>query len=128
ERESVQPGGASNVVNNVVALGARACMVGVVGDDEAGRQLLDELSARGVDVSGVIVSTGVPTTLKTRIVAHSQQVVRVDREQRTPLPAEVRGRLVDAAVAECAEVDAVIISDYDKGVLDERLVAGIVRM
>jgi len=127
ERESVQPGGASNVVNNVVALGARAYMVGVVGGDDEGRQLLGELSATGVDVSGVVIAEGLPTTLKTRIVAHSQQVVRVDRERRAPLPEEVHQRLADAAAGECERVDAVIISDYDKGVLDERLVSGVVR-
>ena len=125
ERESVQPGGASNVVNNLVALGAHACMVGVVGGDAEGRQLRDELARAGADVSGVLVETDGVTTVKTRIVAHSQQLVRVDRERGSSLSAVTQEQLRESAARETGLVDAVVFSDYDKGVMSQKTVEAV---
>ena len=116
EKESYTPGGAANVVNNIQALGGSSCVVGVVGEDEVGRKLMSCLSEKGVDVSGVVSDASRPTTRKTRIVAHSQQVVRVDRENRRRLPQRLVKNLVACINDRIASVDAVVFSDYDKGV------------
>ncbi|MFO1524326.1 MAG: PfkB family carbohydrate kinase, partial [Kiritimatiellia bacterium] len=79
-REHSVPGGACNVAANIAALGGRASLSGIVGDDAQGRELLGLLAARGVDTSGVLVSPEIPTITKTRVLAERQQVVRVDRE------------------------------------------------
>src|SRR3989338_3157298 len=70
--ESFMPGGAANVANNICALGARAYLAGVVGMDARGTILKEELSRKGIDVRGIIIDRGRPTTLKTRVIAHSQ--------------------------------------------------------
>ncbi|MHB1189820.1 MAG: bifunctional heptose 7-phosphate kinase/heptose 1-phosphate adenyltransferase, partial [Armatimonadota bacterium] len=77
ERETCTAGGAANVVNNILALGGKAAIVGVVGSDDAGRSLVSRLADAGADVSGIVTDSARPTTRKTRIIAHSQQVVRV---------------------------------------------------
>jgi D-beta-D-heptose 7-phosphate kinase/D-beta-D-heptose 1-phosphate adenosyltransferase len=118
-------GGASNVAVNIVALGGDASIISIVGDDLMGDRLREELARRGVTHSGVVTATGRPTTVKTRIVAHNQQVVRVDREERSPIPAEVGAQILDRVRAEIGQADAVLISDYSKGVLTEELVAGV---
>ena len=81
QSESVMPGGAANVANNIRALGGQVAMIGVIGDDRWGGALLKELAARKVDTGGVL-KVSRPTTVKTRVIAHHQQVVRVDREQQ----------------------------------------------
>jgi rfaE bifunctional protein kinase chain/domain len=115
-------GGAGNVVNNIQAMGASALVSGVVGDDPNGLAVRERLQACGSAPEGVVTAPDRPTTVKTRIVAHSQQVVRVDREQRTAIPeatlAAVSGFVRDAV----ARVDAVLLSDYSKGVLVDSLV------
>lgn len=108
-------GGAANVAHNVVALGGGASMIGVIGDDVAGRELLTGLPEAGIAPGGVIVVPGRRTTLKTRVVAHTQHVVRIDREEKTPVPAAVE-RKISANVGEAlAGASALLISDYNKG-------------
>lgn len=126
ERFTYGLGGAGNVVSNVVALGARAVVAGLVGEDAPGGNLLAELRAVGADTSGVVHESGRPTTVKTRVVAHSQQhsqqIVRIDRESRMKASAEVVQALWQRVCGLISEVDAVLFSDYDKGVLVPELV------
>ncbi len=117
ERESSVPGGAANVVNNLVALGAQVLVIGVVGDDNAGHILKEALKAEGADISGIVTDPSRPTTRKTRIVAHSQQVLRIDREQTYPVTNEIASKLLDRIHSELLGADAIVISDYNKGVL-----------
>lgn len=122
ERHTFVPGGAANVVNNLCALGAKAAIAGVVGDDSAGQTLREKLTEEGADVAALIATGDRPTTLKTRIIAHSQQVVRVDHEKRDPIDSATRERLrasLEAAVPNC---DAILLSDYQKGLLGTALV------
>jgi rfaE bifunctional protein kinase chain/domain len=120
ERTETAPGGAANCVMNLAALGARAAVVGVVGDDEAGRALLEKLGAAGVDCSGVLVREAVRTTTKVRVLAghaHAprQQVIRVDYEDTSDIPANPA--LIEQLVRERVEAaEAVIVSDYNYGV------------
>lgn len=125
QRESVMPGGAANVANNIQALGGQASMIGTVGADRWGALLLDELKARKIDTSGM-VKTERPTTVKTRVIAHHQQVVRVDREHPEPLPPSTVGRLLQAIEERLERVDAVILEDYGKGVITRRLLETVI--
>ena len=121
ERTQTVPGGAANCALNLATLGARAALVGVVGEDAAGRELLDGLRAAGVDCAGVVVSADVRTTTKVRILAghaHSprQQVVRLDYEGPPLGDGPLPGRLSEAARAASAGAEAAIVSDYNYGV------------
>jgi rfaE bifunctional protein kinase chain/domain len=117
ERDEWKPGGAANVAHNLLALSGRAAVVGAVGDDSCGRRLRSLLAAAGADVTGIVTLPGRPTTRKTRIVAHNQQVLRVDRERSTPVEAAARERLLEHVAAALPRVEAVLVSDYRKGVL-----------
>lgn len=117
-RESIHLGGAANVLANLFALGAHGRVVGVVGSDAAGERLRDQLrqlNSHG-DV-GVVVDESRVSTIKTRIVAHSQLVVRADRESRAPVNAKVEQEIVARLKEGLAEAHAFVVSDYDKGVV-----------
>ncbi len=110
----VAPGGAANVAQNVLAIGARCDMVCTVGDDAAGTELRHLLGTAGVDG---LVSASRPTTTKTRVLARAQQLVRVDEEDDAELPAEELPRLIESATAAIEHADALVLEDYNKGVL-----------
>jgi len=116
DRESSVPGGAANVVNNLLALGSAVSVVGVVGDDAAGRELNKALVNEGADISGVVTDPSRPTTRKTRVLARHQQVLRIDREQTHPIPFAVERELIERAAAAMRGASAVVLSDYNKGV------------
>jgi D-glycero-beta-D-manno-heptose-7-phosphate kinase len=116
-RRSYLPGGAGNVACNLLALGVQAAVVAVVGDDEAGRELLRELSDRKADIEGVIIEAGRPTTHKSRVMAHRQQVVRIDREGAGEAKADTAERLRAALGRAMASCDGALVADYDKGVI-----------
>ena len=126
KRESFMPGGASNVANNLRSLGARTYLAGVIGDDESGSILKGELEQKNIDVSGVLVDESRPTTLKTRVVARHQQVVRIDKERPDGLSDDLIKRIIRNAKNVIDEVDALIIEDYGKGVITPRLLKEIV--
>lgn len=123
--ESVRLGGAANVAANVRALGAQVSLVGVVGNDVAGERLVHELERIGIKGDAVLVDRGRATTIKTRVVAGSQHVVRFDREAVADLPASgvraLSGRLRNLL----PEADALVISDYGKGVITGPLVRAL---
>lgn len=124
EAEEFKPGGAANVASNLLALGAQVSVAGVVGDDEMGRLLRADLAERGQGVSCIVTDPARPTTRKTRIVAQNQQVLRVDREQTHPISPEVSHRLL-THIGECLNsVDAILLSDYRKGVLTAETTQG----
>ena len=110
------PGGASNVATNVVSLSGQALLGGVVGADESANQLKRLLTEAKVDVSGLLPDSARPTTTKTRIIAHSQQVVRVDSEHRAPLSDILQTLLLEWMAAHLGNVGACVVSDYSKGV------------
>ncbi len=117
-RESIHLGGAANVLANLIALGAHGWVVGVVGSDPAGERLRDQLrQLNSSGDGGVIVDETRPSTTKTRIVAHSQLVVRADRESRAPVNSRVEQQIVARLKERLAESHAFVVSDYDKGVV-----------
>lgn len=118
-RESVHLGGAANVLANIVALGAGACVIGVVGKDSAGERLraaLKESTTQQPD-DFLIIDESRPSTTKTRIIAHNQLVVRADREQRLPVNGEIEARIIETLRSALRDADAFVVSDYDKGVV-----------
>ncbi len=125
-QETSMPGGAANVARNVSALNGQVLLCGVVGKDSYGKRLLSLLKKEGVDTSGVLISPDRPTTVKTRIVAHSQQVVRIDREEVRELSEEEEERLLENILARLDDVSAVIIEDYGKGVITKTLLSRLI--
>jgi rfaE bifunctional protein kinase chain/domain len=114
-------GGAANVVNNLLGLGGRVYLAGVIGNDGTGRRLLKKLQAEGVNTEGVVVDENRPTAVKTRVIAHHQQVVRVDKEENSPLGPETLERLLQGIRKNAPRFHGIIVSDYDKGVVSKKL-------
>jgi D-beta-D-heptose 7-phosphate kinase/D-beta-D-heptose 1-phosphate adenosyltransferase len=126
ERDEHRLGGAANGAANVAALGGDAVLVGVVGRDEAASRMREALAAHGLDAR-LVEDVGRPTTRKVRVVTtRNQQVARIDYELDTALSGEPLGALADAARSAGAEADAVILSDYRKGVVGPDVMAGAV--
>jgi D-beta-D-heptose 7-phosphate kinase/D-beta-D-heptose 1-phosphate adenosyltransferase len=114
-------GGAGNVAANLAALGARVEMFAVLGDDDFAAAVQRELRTCAMAAQGVLPDAGRKTTVKTRIIARHQQIVRVDRETRAPLSADMQGKLARRLAAALPRMDALVLSDYDKGVISDHL-------
>ncbi|MBI4325498.1 MAG: carbohydrate kinase [Chloroflexi bacterium] len=125
ERESFMPGGAANVARNLTTLGAATDLFGVVGCDDSAGNLRRLLTAQQVGCDGLIADATRTTSIKTRIIAHQQQVVRVDRETRAPLEESTARRLRESLERKLEAVQAVIIGDYGKGVVTQPLLEAI---
>ena len=127
DREHSAIGGAGNVAANIAALGAACSVVGCVGDDADGRILRSELERRGIDVSGLVTTLGRPTTVKTRVVAGYQQIVRFDHEEDSDVDTEVAEQLVRGFQAVTTGADVVVLEDYNKGVLSQSVIDCVLR-
>ncbi len=119
--ESFRLGGAANVAHNIVSLGGKAAVVGIRGQDSAGAELANELAVRGVNCDGIFISDR-PTTIKTRVIAHSQQVVRFDREDSNYVRGKTLTGIIEYLQAVAPGYDALILSDYKKGMISSALV------
>jgi D-beta-D-heptose 7-phosphate kinase/D-beta-D-heptose 1-phosphate adenosyltransferase len=126
-RETAAPGGAGNAANNLRALGAEACLIGVVGDDAAGRTIAD-CAARGEGRLrlDLVVDPRRRTTVKSRFVAGGQQLLRADEEDTMPLGGAVEDALLDRLRARLPGTDVLVLSDYAKGVLSDRVLAAAI--
>jgi D-beta-D-heptose 7-phosphate kinase/D-beta-D-heptose 1-phosphate adenosyltransferase len=118
-------GGAANTAANVRSLGGRVVVAGVLGDDAGGARARELLEGQGVTAAAVVDASR-PTTTKTRVVAHGQQVVRIDQEQPGPIGAGVEGALFDAVAGHLRGVRACVVSDYGKGVVTPGLVGRVI--
>lgn len=125
-RDDLRLGGAGNVINNLVALGARVKVVSVLGDDADGRLLRQQLNQLGVDTDGIVLAPGRITSRKTRVLASNQQIVRIDRETRAEISSEQERRLADYIRAALPSCRAILVSDYLKGVLPEGLLQEVI--
>src|SRR6266850_2385582 len=112
-------GGAGNVAANIAALGAKVEAFGVIGNDEAGRALDRCLQAASITHKGIVSDSKRVTTVKTRIIARHQQVVRVDHERREPLRPETQEKLLRLLFSALRRLDALVLSDYDKGLITD---------
>jgi rfaE bifunctional protein kinase chain/domain len=126
ERSEQKPGGAANVALNVAALGGTPRLVAVVGNDRGRELLFGNLQEKGLDIDGLVVDPGRPTTRKTRIIGHHQQVVRADFESTVEVSPSVQAALWDMFTARLEHCQGVIISDYGKGVITSDLLCKII--
>jgi len=120
-KESYAPGGASNAANNVAALGAQVFMVGVVGKDSTKKKLVKELKTRNIDVNGLIDGENKRTILKVRVIGRSQQLIRFDYEKKGYVDTKTENNILDFISNKIDEIDAIIVSDYAKGVITKHL-------
>ena len=125
KQETKMLGGAANVVNNIASLGGTPILVGVIGDDQTGREIVDTMMQQGLTTDGIIREPGRPTSIKTRVVAHNQQVVRFDREERKRLEDESIRRILDFVRQIRGGYEAIIVTDYGKGVISAELMEGL---
>lgn len=125
QKDSILLGGCANVLNNIYAMGGRVYVAGVIGTDNIGKKLLAELRDRKIETNGMVVDRHRPTTLKTRIVAHGQQMVRFDKENRKPISSSSINKILEYVKSLRKKIGAIVISDYNKGVVSKELIQGI---
>ncbi len=122
EKEDYLPGGAANVANNISALNGNAFMVGIVGKDNEANILLEELKKRNINTNGIFTDNSKPTTQKVRILGQKQQLLRMDYEKRDYLNKEMENNILNFIKEKISKIDAIIISDYAKGVITKNLI------
>jgi len=120
------PGGAANVANNISSYGAKACLCGVTGQDKNAHSLMKVLRKENIDTKGIFELSDRCTTVKTRIIAGHQQVVRVDWEHTEPLSKDIIRKVFDYVKKNIKSLDAIIIEDYGKGVINAQLLEGLI--
>ena len=118
-------GGSANVSNNIFSMGGKVCVTGIIGSDDMGRLLIRNFREMNVDTSGIIVEHNRTTTIKTRIIARSQQVVRFDRENKNSVSLNSVEKMIEYIERIRDNLGAVVISDYSKGIISEKLLKGI---
>lgn len=128
ESESVRFGGAANVANNIQALGGVPILVGLIGDDHPGAMFTEMLREQGLDASGIVVDPDRPTTIKTRVIAAGQHVVRIDNESKQDCPLSLQSRIIDAVRADMASIDGIIVEDYNKGTVTRDVIRAVVAL
>ncbi len=128
ESETEHLGGAANVANNIAALGARPFPLGVIGKDGSGERLLKLVENAGFPYEGLLEDASRPTTIKTRVIAHSQHVVRTDRESRRHLSAELQEALLSHLQNIMRPLDAILIEDYNKGVIAQPFLSKVIEL
>ena len=127
-KETTVLGGAGNVINNLVALGAEVSVSSVIGDDENGIELKTMLNNIGVDSKDIIIQNRRKTSKKSRVIASSQQVIRYDKESKEDIANNSVSEILDSLVGTISKYDAIILSDYGKGVLREKLCQGVISL
>jgi rfaE bifunctional protein kinase chain/domain len=127
EREEIRPGGAANVAANLIAYGVKVSLSGVVGSDQLGGQLRDACLRAGIDPLGLVEDCKRPTTSKTRVLGNSQQMLRLDLETSSPISPETEDELL-RKIKSMPRWDALILEDYDKGVLNETLIQQLIQL
>jgi len=125
--ESHTLGGAGNLAQNLVSLGANVILAGIVGNDEAGKQLNDILISEGIETDTIIIDNSRPTTIKTRVLVGSYQLVRIDREFTSALTPELENELLAKLIPRIAASDMVVLSDYNKGLFSPGLTQRIIK-
>jgi rfaE bifunctional protein kinase chain/domain len=128
EEESIRLGGAANVANNIASLGGMPLMIGVVGNDEGANALCKLIEKKGFSTDGIVVDDSRPTTIKTRVIAHSQHVVRIDQEKKIDLNMDVQALVLSKLENKMDALEGIILQDYNKGVLTKGLIGSIIRL
>ncbi|HXX65274.1 MAG TPA: D-glycero-beta-D-manno-heptose-7-phosphate kinase, partial [Bacteroidota bacterium] len=126
ESESIRLGGAANVANNILALGGSPLLCGLIGDDYGGSLFRDLLKGQNLDAGGVIVDPARPTTMKTRVIAAGQHVVRIDNELKQECSSALEAKLVGELRARIGTLDGIIIEDYNKGAVTRGVIRAVI--
>jgi rfaE bifunctional protein kinase chain/domain len=122
DSEQVRFGGAANVANNIRCLGGTPLLIGLIGDDHPGKSFLEMLLEQNMESEGLVLDAERPTTIKTRVIAAGQHVVRVDNESKADCPEHLQHRIVDAVKYRIQQLDAILIEDYNKGTLTKDVI------
>ena len=128
DEESTRLGGAANVANNIASLGGVPIMMGVVGKDIGAEMLKNLIAGNGFPTDGIVVDDSRPTTIKTRVIAHSQHVVRIDQEEKTDLNAGIQAKILAGLEKQIESLDGIILEDYNKGVLTKGLIKSVITL
>ncbi|MEW6203197.1 MAG: bifunctional ADP-heptose synthase, partial [bacterium] len=128
EKRTFNPGGAANTVSNILSMGARATLVGVVGNDSNGKILRGILREAGIQPGSLVVDAERPTTCKVRIVAHGQQVMRADHEITSPISDRIASRALNTIRKIISSADGIAVSDYNKGVVTPGFMSRLITM
>ena len=128
EQEQARLGGAANVAKNIKSLGGDPLLTSVIGNDNSGKLLLEILRESTFAADGIITDSSRPTTVKTRVIAHNQHVVRIDREQKSDISNIIQEKLLDVLRQNINTVDGIIIEDYNKGVVVKSLIQQLISL
>lgn len=128
EREEQTLGGAGNVIHNLKAMGAHVVAIGTAGNGTAGRMIFEKLEALGIETDGIVSEKDRPTTRKTRVIASNQQVVRIDKEIKKDITDITLNKLMALVQDKIEDIDMIILSDYDKGLITKTLVRKVARI
>lgn len=128
KKERFVLGGAANVINNLASLGAQTISFGIIGDDFDGKRVIKELQDKKIDISGIIKVDDRPTIVKKRIISGHQQLLRIDWEDNNPITHEQEDFIIQGVRKNIKNIDAIILSDYDKGVLTKRVATEIIKI
>jgi rfaE bifunctional protein kinase chain/domain len=123
--ESIRLGGAANVANNIQVLGGEPVLIGLIGDDHPGEIFLNILKEQNLATDGIVKDTARPTTIKTRVIAHGQHVVRIDNESKLDCPENLRHFIIDAVKYNIHTIDGIILEDYNKGAITKDIIREI---
>ncbi len=127
-KEDHRPGGAANVALNIISLGAKVKLGAVIGDDDEGKELMTLLKTDGVNIEGVAIDSSRPTTMKTRVISGNTHLLRIDHESTDFIPTEIEEKLINFVLQNINTTDAIILEDYNKGLLSERLISEVIEI
>jgi D-glycero-beta-D-manno-heptose-7-phosphate kinase len=128
DEESTRLGGAANVANNIASLGGVPIMIGIVGKDTGADSLQTLIAEKGFPVTGIIIDSSRPTTIKTRVIAHGQHVVRIDQEEKIDITVDTQQKILAALENQIKSINGIILQDYNKGVLTKGLIQSVIRL
>ena len=126
--ENLLLGGAANVAHNITSMGGKVFITGTIGMDDIGKILINKLSESGFNTDGIIIDGNRPTTVKTRVIAHSQQVVRFDKEVKSDIGRSTMSLMLDYVRSCLPEIRGIIISDYCKGIITKGLIKKLIEL
>jgi len=126
DNEFIRFGGATNVAYNIQTLGGIPIPIGVIGNDSDGKRLLDLMKKSGLRNNGIVIDNNRPTTTKTRVISQSQHIVRIDKENKTAINKKTQRKIIEFIKREIKNLDAIILQDYNKGVLTPELIKEII--
>lgn len=126
EQEQARLGGAANVAKNIKSLGGEPFLIGVIGSDNSGKHLIEIVRESEFSIDGIVIDASRPTTVKTRVIANAQHVVRIDRETRAEISHIIQEKILDTLRRHIHEIDGIILEDYNKGVIVQHLIRQVI--